>query len=247
MPAVPRPSRTARRARRGWRREQELGPDRVDLRGDRLAREQQIERLHSGRTHRRPIGHGGRRAMGSEQRDDLAGTDAIAAQPLRGRREQPTERDRASDYRGSVERATQIDQRLAIGVAREPLADERADVQDNALSSALALAIQNRCAPVRCRQTPCFLHLRAPSFGGLSPGRVRKSSARPHGRVKRDRPAGTLAFGFATAVGQRPFCPHTGLGSHRPLCPVFFVLRLDGLARGLPLRVGPMPQRVIFG
>src|SRR5262249_50764546 len=32
-----------------------------------------------------------------------------------------------------------------------------------------------------------------------------------------------------------------------PLRAVFFVLRLDGVARGLPLRVGPMPQGVEIG
>ena len=45
---------TSRRARR--RREHDLRLDRIELRGDRLAGEQQIERLHDRVAHRRPIG-----------------------------------------------------------------------------------------------------------------------------------------------------------------------------------------------
>jgi hypothetical protein len=73
--------------RAGRRREQNFGPDCGDLRGDRLAGEEQIEWLHGGRTHRRPIGDRRRGAVGRQQRDDVARSDAIAPQPSRSRAE----------------------------------------------------------------------------------------------------------------------------------------------------------------
>jgi hypothetical protein len=58
--------------RAGRRREQNFGPDCGDLCGDRLASEEQIEWLHGGRTHRRPIGDRRRGAVGRQHRDDVA-------------------------------------------------------------------------------------------------------------------------------------------------------------------------------
>ena len=87
--AGPRPSRRGRRARRAAATNRILAFDRVDLRGDRLAGEQQVERLHDGRTHRGPIDDRRRGAIGREHGDDVVAADAVAPQPSRRGVEQP--------------------------------------------------------------------------------------------------------------------------------------------------------------
>ena len=112
----------------GRRGEQDLGFDRVDLRQDRLAAEQQVERLHNRRTHRGPIEDRCRRAIRSKHGNDIAGPDALTAQPKRRPVQEALKFARACDDRRRIQRGAKKDQGFRVGILAQSAPNEAADV-----------------------------------------------------------------------------------------------------------------------
>jgi len=94
--------------------------------------------------------------LGREQRDDVGGPDAVAGAASASRAHQTKEVAGCCYNRRGIERGAQIDQRLALGIAAEPAADEGADV-GQAARIRLRPGVERARRSQRYKRWPCRL------------------------------------------------------------------------------------------
>ena len=179
------------------------------MRDDGLAAEQKIERMDDGEAHRRPIGDRHRGAMGREDRDHVVGPDAVRPEPASGSGNQAEEIPRRRRRRRWIQRRSQIDDRILIGLrcdaARNQAEDVRTVLENRTRVGLERFAISSRILdrhspprPIR-PTTPAFRCGRCATFRRRD-RRVKCTS----GSVKSKKTAGAAAFAIRGVESQEP-------------------------------------------